>query len=74
MMSRNSIRLIKEDRNQIELIYRVNNESLKRKRKKKTRMNFTSSETQTACEQKRSLIHFPVGIYYQDDSVRRFLL
>lgn len=37
-------------------------------------MNLTSSETQTACEQKRSLIHFPVGICYQDESVKRFLL
>lgn len=37
-------------------------------------MNLTSSDTQTACEQKRSLIHFPVGICYQDDSVKRFLL
>ncbi len=37
-------------------------------------MNLTSSETQTACEQKRSLIHFPEGICYQDDSVKRFLL
>lgn len=70
MMSRNSIRLIK-GQNQIELIYRVNSESLKMKKKS---MNLTSSETQTACEQKRSLIHFPVGICYQDDSVKRFLL
>lgn len=60
MMSRNSIRRIK-GQNQIELIYDVNNESLKIKKKG---MNFISSETQTACEQKRSLIHFPVGIYY----------
>lgn len=60
MMSRNSIRRIK-GQYQIELIYDVNNESLKIKKKG---MNFISSETQTACEQKRSLIHFPVGIYY----------
>lgn len=72
-MSRNSIRLIK-GQNRIELIYRVNSESLKMKEKKKKRMNLTSSDTQTACEQKRSLIHFPVGICYQDDSVKRFLL
>lgn len=60
MMSRNSIRQIK-GQNQIELIYDVNNESLKMKKKG---MNLISSETQTACEQRRSLIHFPVGIYY----------
>lgn len=59
MMSRNSIRRIK-GQNQIELIYDVNNESLKMKKKG---MNLISSETQTACEQS-SLIHFPVGIYY----------
>lgn len=58
MMSRNSIRLIK-GQNRIELIYRVNSESLKMLKKKS--MNFTSSETHTACEQKRSLIHFPAG-------------
>ena len=68
MMSRNSIRLIK-GQNRIELIYRVNNKSLKRKKKS---MNFTSSETN--CGQKRSLICFPGGKYYQDYSVRRFLL
>lgn len=36
-------------------------------------MNFTSSETQTACGQKRSLTDVQVGIRYQDGSVKTFL-
>lgn len=52
----------------IELIYRVNSESLKKKKKK----NFTSSGTQTACERKRSLIHCPLGISCQCNLAKKF--